>query len=598
MTAELAAAIGEPALPIDLSHLEHLVSSTTVDGIPTLFAPREGPMTGGLVFRVGRADETLATAGITHLVEHLALYRHNLSEVHHNGQTGQVWTVFHATGTAHEVVEHLNSVCASLRDLPLGRLDVEKEILRTEAAGRRGGQFTAMNLWRYGAQGYGLSGYDELGVWRLGADEVEDWARTHFTRDNAVLFFTTGEVPSGLDLRLPGGTRMDAPQLSDALAGTPAYFAGHDGGVVLDAVVDRSTAATVFTEVARRAIFDDLRQKGGFSYTADADYTPRDGSTATITLYADALPEKQDAVVGAFVDTLARLRRGRIGAHEVDAARAVARKALNVPEVGASMLPAVAVNLLLGGRILAPEEHLAEIDAVTAEDVQAVAARVWAGALVQIPDGQLDWAGAVAAPGWSDHAVLGQSFEHLEDPDVSLVVGDDGVSLVTPRGPVTVHFDECVAMVTRPDGARHLTGADGFRVTVEPTLHSGLTPDVVAARIDARVPHQLVVPLPPRDPDSIPRAPEQKRASRSARLLAPARRLLRPVGDAVYAKLGRWSWLLFAAGWYLGVRAASALVRFQRGESEDSAIAVILGALAVGALGTWLYVVVRRRGER
>ncbi len=598
MTAEPTVATDEPQLPPDLVNLENLISWTTVDGVPTVFAPREGPVTGGLVFRVGRADETLATAGITHLVEHLALYRHNLSEVHHNGQTGQVWTVFHATGTVDEVVAHLNSVCESLRDLPLGRLEVEKEILRTEAAGRRGGQFTAMNLWRYGAQGYGLSGYDELGVWRLAADEVEEWARTRFTQDNAVLFLTTGEVPSGLDLRLPRGERTAVPEPSDALVGTPAFFAGHDGGVVLDTVVERSTAATVFTEVARRAIFDDLRQKGGFSYTADADYTPRDGSTATITLYADALPQKQDAVVGAFVDTFARLRRGRITAEEVDAARAVLRKALDVPEVGATMLPAVAVSLLLGGRILAPEEHLAELDAVTVEDVRTVASEVWAGALVQVPSGRLDWAGAVAAPMWSDGAVSGESFEHLENPEVSLIVGDDGISLVTPGGPSTVRFEECVAMVTRPDGARYLTGADGFRVAVEPKLYAGLTPEVVATRIDARLPRELVVPLPPREPDQIPRPPERERPPRAARLLAPVRRLLQPLGDAVYAKVGRWSWLLFAAGWYLGVRAASVLRRIQRGESDDTAIVVILGALALGLLGTWLYVVVRSRRER
>jgi hypothetical protein len=262
------------------------------------------------------------------------------------------------------------------------------------------------------------------------------------------------------------------------------------------------------------------------------------------------------------------------------------------------MLPAVAVNLLLGGRILAPEEHLAELDAVTVEDVRAVAAEVWAGALVQVPGGRLDWAGAVAAPTWSEDAVSGESFVHLEDPDVTLVIGEDGVSLVTPGGPATVRFEECVAVITRPDGARYLTGADGFRVAVEPTLYAGLTPAIVAARIDARLPRELVVPLPPREADAIPHPAEKPRTSRAARLLAPVRRLLQPLGDAVYTKVGRWSWLLFAAGWYLGVRAASVLRRIQRGESDDTAIVVILGALALGLLGTWLYVVIRSRRER
>lgn len=605
MTRDLAAEAAPPELAVDLAHLEDVLSWTHVDGVRTLFAPREGPVTGGLVFRVGRADETLATAGVTHLVEHLALHRSNLSGVHHNGQTGQVWTVFHATGTVEEVVEHLNGVCAALRDLPLDRLEVEKEILRTEAAGRGGAAFGAMSTWRYGAQGYGLSGYPELGVWRLSADEVDGWARARFTGDNAVLFLTTGEVPDGLDLRLPAGTRIAPPVASDALAGTPAWFVGHDGGVVLDAVVERSTAATVFAEVARRALFEDLRQKGGLSYTADAGYSPRDGATATITLYADALPEKQDAVVGAFVDTVARLRR-RITAAEVDAARAVLRGSSTVPDAGAALLPAVAVNLLVGGRTPSRAEHLAELDAVTVQDVEAVAAQVWAGALVQVPGGSLDWAGAVAAPTWSDAAVAGESFPHREGPDVSLVVGDDGVSVVTPDGPVTVRFDDCVALATTPDGARHLTGADGFRVAVEPTLYAGLTPEVVAARVDARVPRELVVPLPPRGPEAIPQPAEPARPSRAARAAAPVRSLRR-AGDAVYATARQWAssragvvvmWVLAFAGWQCGLYAVRISVAIRRGESDAVLAAVVLAVLAVVLVGAWLYVVVRSRRER
>ena len=48
-----------------------MIRETEVDGVPTLLAPRNGPLAAGLTFRVGQADETLATAGITHLLEHL-----------------------------------------------------------------------------------------------------------------------------------------------------------------------------------------------------------------------------------------------------------------------------------------------------------------------------------------------------------------------------------------------------------------------------------------------------------------------------------------------------------------------------------------------
>ena len=46
---------------------------TEVDGVPVWFTDVPGPCMGGVLFRVGRQDETLSTHGITHAVEHLAL---------------------------------------------------------------------------------------------------------------------------------------------------------------------------------------------------------------------------------------------------------------------------------------------------------------------------------------------------------------------------------------------------------------------------------------------------------------------------------------------------------------------------------------------
>jgi hypothetical protein len=83
------------------------------------------------------------------------------------------------------------------------------------------------------------------------------------------------------------------------------------------------------------------------------------------------------------------------------------------------------------------------------------------------------------------------------------------VSLLVPGGPVTVRYDACAAMTTRPDGARHLTGLDGFRVAVEPTLFRDVTAERIAV-LDASVPAAAVVPLPARDPERIPRPRERE----------------------------------------------------------------------------------------
>jgi predicted Zn-dependent peptidase len=599
MTAAPVAAADASPSPADLdallSPVADLVSWNAVDGVPVLTAPRQGPVTGALMFRVGTADETLATSGITHLVEHLALSGRLLDGVHHNGETGAVWTVFHATGTVAEVVAHLNAVCAALRDLPVERLETEREILRTEAAGRGGGQFREMRAWRHGAQAHGLVGFAELGARRVTADEVRDWARTRFTTGNAVAFLTTDTVPDDLRLTLePGGPRV-APSRPNILPVTPACFTGQDGNIVLDAPVERSAAATLFATVAARALVESLRQKGGYSYVADTDYSRLDATTATITLYTDTLAEKQDAAVGEFVDVVMGLRAGRIEPEELEAAKALARKHFDAPEPGANLLPAVALDLLLGTPLQSVAELRAELEAVTVDDLRRVAEQVWDGALVQAPT-DLGWAGFARAPQWSTGQVDGEVFPSLGDPAVSVVLGD-GASFVTPRGTVTVRLEDCVALVVRDDGGRTLVGADGFRVQLEPTLYAGLDQQVLAERVDRRVPPELVVRMPARDPDAVPRPPEPVVEGVAARARRVVGRLLAPLGDAVYARFRRWSWPLFAVAWFVGVRAASLLASAQRGESGYVG-PVVLGIVACGMFGVWGYVVRRARRDR
>ena len=487
----------------ELAGLAGFVDWTRVDRVPTLFTPQPGPITAGLLFRVGTADETLATSGLTHVVEHLALFDQNLTEVHHNGVTTDTYTLFHVTGTRDEVVRFLHGVCAALRNLPVHRLETEKGILRTEASRRGAAPLSAMGLWRYGAGGLGLQAYDEIGLGRLTPDDVREWARTWFTRDNAVLFLTDETVPAELGLDLPSGSRIPVPAMPSILPQPPAYFIGRDGHIGLTAIVQRRPASMLLARIAARELFHDLRQTGGYSYTATSDYSPWSADRATLTLYADALPDLQDAAVGAFVDVVARLRRGQLE-QQLESARAAALAELDVPDIAPRLLPSYALDLLWGGSIYGPQQGISRLEAVTEADVHEAAHELWSDALLQVPMGGLEWAGATPAPAWSTSAVTGETFPRTGS-DVALVIGDEGVTLTTTHGVVTVRFSDCVAMTTRPDGARYVTGADGFTVSVEPTLHPGLTADVVARLIDARVPGELTIQLPARDPESIPK---------------------------------------------------------------------------------------------
>ncbi|MFF8944211.1 insulinase family protein [Streptomyces sp. NPDC014864] len=475
------------------------VHLTETDGIPTLFAHAAGPMRAGLVFRVGVADETLARAGVTHLVEHLALHRQGLADYHYNGTTKAAFTHFHVEGAEHEVVAYLQGVCASLAALPMDRLETEKEILRTEESRREHPQ---LPLWRYGAQGRGLVSYPEWGVRSLGPQDVADWAQTRFTRGNAVLWVAGERLPAGLALGLPAGPRRPLPVVTSALPDTPAYFSDGTGGVLLDAVVTDGTAARLYAGVLERELSRALRQEGGYSYTAATDYTPRRDGFALVTAFADALPAKQDAVLGGFVDVLAALQVGRIGQADLDAARTRADGALTASDAAVRRLPGAAEDLLAGRPSRTLDELRSELWAVTPAHLHAVAVEAAGTALMQVPGGHsADWAGYTAAPTSSSYAVTGQRFASRNRDGSTLVVGEEGVSVTegardgTERA-ATVPYRACAAMLSWPDGGRRLIGTDGLVVDVEPGLY-GVDAHTMAV-VEAAVPPAAVVRLPPR----------------------------------------------------------------------------------------------------
>lgn len=482
-----------------------MIRETEVDGVPTLLAPASGPMRAGLVFRVGQADETLANRGITHLVEHLALHRKGLTDYHYNGITGQTTTMFHLQGSPEDVVAFLTGVCGELGNLPFDRMETEKALLRTEAAGRTRSASDGMGLWRFGARGYGLGSYPELGLPALSAQDVSEWVRTWFNRENAALWIAGDDIPAGLRLPLPaGGTRRSVPSVTSALPVTPAYYHGSANGVVFDTVVRRGPAAVIYAQVLDRELFRTLRQEGGYSYTAGAGYDVLGGDLAIVTAMADALASQQGAVLGGFVDALMKLKVGRIDPADIEATLTGAQEALRNPESEAASLPTAATDLLTGYPRRTIAEYLDQLRAVTVADVHEVAQAAMASALLQVPEGHsADWAGFDMAPTGSASVVSGRRFPSKEEDGTTLVLGSEGVSVVLGTSAATVRFDGCSVMLAWPDGGRRLIGHDGIAMRIEPTLFE-VDPAALAA-VDLAVDPAVVVRMPARDPADIPR---------------------------------------------------------------------------------------------
>lgn len=557
------------------------ITETEHQGVQTVLAGRTGAtISAGLMFRVGRADETLATTGITHLVEHLSLHEHGLGDLHYNGSTDNCFTHFHVAGTEADVVAYLNGVCAELNDLPLERLETEKEILHTEAEGRGGGPAPAMALYRYGAQGFGLASYDEMGLPNATPDALRQWVGKWFTRENAVLWITSDRIPEGLDLTLAPGTHQPMPQVTSALPGTPAWLAGSNNLTCLSSVIPRSTAGSIFAGVLGKRLFRELRQKGGLCYTASSEYYPRDRDSALLWAVADAHPDKVEAVVGGFIDVLAGMRFGTIEQSDLDAVRTTTLRQFDEPDLAAHRLPGYAANLLSGQRNLTDAELIEEITETTVDDLQQIANQVWDSALFQVPALGLDWAGVHEAPQYSSSAVHGRRFESLERDATAVIVGNEGVSLARGEGHATVLYRDSVAMLVWPDGARRVFGRDGFHVHIEPSIHP--LDQAALAVLDAGVPGNVRVNMPMRDPSRIPQPRPSEGAPKKEKMRAqPA---TGPWNAAV-----RLIWKVLM--WVLAALAALFLiVALDPSTREESGVgsAVTTAVMALGfAFGAW-----------
>lgn len=540
-----------------------MIRHTEVDGVPTVIAPARGPMRAGLVFRVGMADETLSTSGITHVVEHLALSGFALPDYHANGRTEMINTHFYVKGSADEVSTFLTSTCDALTSLPINRFETEKTIVRTEAARRGNAANWEHVVKRYGALGYGLANGDDFGVGVLQPREVVEWAADWFTRENAVLWIAGDDVPKGLRLRLPGGVRRPAPRATSMPSLLPAYFHSDDGQVSMDAVVPRSTAAVVLSTVIERRLFQTLRQERGGSYLATAAYQPRDADHATITALADTLPEKQDVVVDGFIEVLMALKAGDVPTSDVTAARTQLRTALSDPDFEADTMVTTATDLLNRGRYSTVEELLAEADAVIPSDVHEVAVEAMGSALLQLPSGyEADEAGFAQISMYSPVVAAGHRYSTFEPSELGLVIGNTGVSLIFPDGAFTVRYDECVVMEAWPHGARNLIGADGRVVPVN-TRRFAVDPRAIAV-IDAGVPASVVVwrpPLPEATAEAVDTVAEAPKTERR-----PERGWLRTTARVI-------AWTLFTS-WFLFALLATAGMAAKDDATAGSWIAV------------------------
>jgi zinc protease len=472
------------------------IERTAVDGVPMLWSDAPGLVTTALQFRVGRSDERAAEAGITHIVEHLAMVPLGQPRYAHNAFVEPVRTVFHATGTERDLVGFFQSVGTTLQALPLDRLEMERAILKRESEGRGTSIVEAHRHFRFGLTAHGLPAQPEFGLGTVRADRIKEWAGTAFGARNAGAWMT---APPAADLRFPlaeGGRVETQPAESHQDVPWPAHLAPDVPGVGLGFLLPRTRGAGTFISILHRRLRQRLRLDRGLVYDVVADYEPLDAAFAVAVAGAECGPDHTRLVADLIVGELDALASGEATADELADELADLERDLGDPLAVAGLLDMMVRDELLGMPERSPADRYEEQRATSPDDIAARASEARASALL-LADIDPRPPGFGAYPLTLDRPIAGREVKPFLSvlglgPKVRLFIGPDGVSLRAKDGAVsTVRYADCVVLERPTDDELVMWGRDGARVYVPEAFWRG--GDTVIAEIEAALPADIVI---------------------------------------------------------------------------------------------------------
>lgn len=477
-----------------------------IDGVPAFWEEGPPPLAAVLMFRVGVRDEPFPQRGITHLVEHLAMSRIGRRYHDYNASVELAMTTFEATGPAAEVTAFLADVCHSLSDLPTDRLETERKVLAVEA--QEGGGILELHLLlRYGLRGPGLAAVTPPAPDALDADAVRSWAGHRFLRSTAVLALT-GPPPPGLRLPLPDGPAPLRPHVAPLDLQGPLWTDHPDDrGIALSMQIPAGEAGAVAGRVARERLTEELRHRLGLVYDVDLVLgSSASGAGGSLTLVADPPARAAAQVAVVFDAVLEDLRRNGPTDAELADDLAEGQAVHEDPRSALDKAASAAAEHLHHSRVWDPETARSEREAISRGDVSKALAGYPATAILTVPEGvQARIEGFTRYPDHIGEPVRGREFKRQRFGPVprggTLVVGEDGVSLLLRDGTLTVRWEDVVGYGEGPEDIRTLYGSNGCTIDLHPLFfRSG---EEALALVESRVPAHLrfVESPPPPAPD-------------------------------------------------------------------------------------------------
>jgi zinc protease len=445
------------------------VRRTDVDGIPVFWVDSSLPYVCSIFVRMGGVDETLVTAGMAHLLEHLVL-RTDWPVEEFNATVTPLLTHYWFGGDEAEATSRLEATVAAMGEPPLGRFPREREILRTEAYGQGHSQAGLHGGLRFGPRGPGIREYPELGIQRATRADVLEWAQTFFVSGNVAVSMTK-PPPEGLRLTLPDGASIPPPALQPIpyLEYPASFVHGPDGAAGASMLVRRSHEIMLATDIALHRLRQWLRHQEGVTYHVGSGYEPISADEAQLVLWADCRPESAMLVRNALVAVLDDLASTGPTEEELHRTVQAASRSTTEPTAVYDTVAYSCAQQLVGQPAETVEEMTVAREALTSAQVAAAVAEGFENVIVSAPIGTSQLGGRFKAyPIDSPRRIKGTRYSPVDKTRVeTLVVGEEGIAIEgTNRRAVA--YEDAAAFMIWDDGSVGVYGSDGFYVLVDP----------------------------------------------------------------------------------------------------------------------------------
>ena len=399
--------------------LEPIVSSAEIstldNGLTVLTVPGgTGSMSAMLFVGAGSRYETREVAGTAHFLEHLFFKgtprRPTTLEIateidslgcRFNAFTSEEYTAYYVKGAAEYTEQAVDVIADMLRNAtdPRRRGRAERGVVLEEMKMYEDNpqakvhQLIGRAIYGDTPLGWGVIGFPEV-ITSVSRDEIVAY-RKRFYAPGRMTLVIAGNVTHELNLRLAEQHFAELPK-QDLDAAVPGIFnpptnehAERDiqqANICLalpglshadsleDVVAARMMSAILGGSMSSR-LFISVRERQGLCYSVSAslDMTADIGS---MIIYTGTDPEKAGTAVASIVAEMETMVRDGITPEELEKGRAMLKGRYVLDrEDSMAMGYLAAAEMLYRGRVIPMEEQFALIDGVTADQIQASAAR-------------------------------------------------------------------------------------------------------------------------------------------------------------------------------------------------------------------------------